>query len=99
MDELDKKRKEEFKEYEMQKEHERKEYIKTLPEEEKKKAEEKHVEMEKKHQDHPKLHHPVRTKCCYLICNISHLDQDSKSLIITSITVEDLLRNIVLLFF
>ncbi|XP_052067480.1 nucleobindin-2-like isoform X2 [Mytilus californianus] len=58
LDELDKKRKEEFKEYEMQKEHERQDYLKTLPEEEKKKAEEKHVEMEKKHQDHPKLHHP-----------------------------------------
>ncbi|VDI13554.1 nucleobindin [Mytilus galloprovincialis] len=58
LDELDKKRKEEFKEYEMQKEHERKDYLKTLPEEEKKKAEEKHLEMEKKHQDHPKLHHP-----------------------------------------
>lgn len=58
LDELDKKRREEFKEYEMQKEHERQEELKKLPEEEKKKAEEKFDEQQKKHKDHPKLHHP-----------------------------------------
>lgn len=60
LDELDKKRREEFKEYEMQKEHERQEELKKLPEEEKKKAEETYEEQQKKHREHPKLHHPVR---------------------------------------
>lgn len=60
LDELDKKRRGEFKEYEMMKEHERQEQLKKLNEEERKKAEEEYEEMKKKHQDHPKVHHPVR---------------------------------------
>jgi hypothetical protein len=60
LDELDKKRREEFKEYEMEKEHERKETLNKMPEEEKKKAEAEYLGLQKKHKDHPKLHHPVR---------------------------------------
>ena len=58
LDELDKKRREEFKEYEMEKEHERKETLNKMPEEEKKKAEVEYLGLQKKHKDHPKLHHP-----------------------------------------
>lgn len=60
LDELDKQRREEFKNYELEKEHERREHLKELPEEERKKEEQKYDEMKKKHRDHPKLHHPVR---------------------------------------
>lgn len=44
----------------MMKEHERREYLKTLDEEKRKKEESKFEEMKKKHGDHPKVHHPVR---------------------------------------
>lgn len=44
----------------MEKEHERREHLKELPEEERKKEEQKYDELKKKHKDHPKLHHPVR---------------------------------------
>lgn len=42
------------------KEHERREYLKTLDEEKRKREESKFEEMKKKHGDHPKVHHPVR---------------------------------------
>lgn len=60
LDELDKQRREEFKNYELEKEHERREHLKELPEDERKKEEQKYDELKKKHKDHPKLHHPVR---------------------------------------
>lgn len=44
----------------MMKEHERREYLKTLDEEKRKREESKFEEMKKKHGDHPKVHHPVR---------------------------------------
>ena len=62
LDELDKKRRGEFKEYEMQKEHERQAELKRLNEEERKKKEQEYEEMQKKHKQHPKVHHPVRKK-------------------------------------
>ena len=58
MNEQDKKRKEEFKTYEMQKEHEEREKIKKMSEEEKKKEEER-VKANKAHKkDHEKMHEP-----------------------------------------
>lgn len=42
------------------KEHERREYLKTLDEEKRQREESKFEEMKKKHGDHPKVHHPVR---------------------------------------
>ena len=62
LDELDKKRRGDFKDYEMQKEHEKREELKKLDEEERKKKEREYEEMEKKHKQHPKVHHPVRHK-------------------------------------
>lgn len=44
----------------MMKEHERREYLKTLDEEKRQREESKFEEMKKKHGDHPKVHHPVR---------------------------------------
>lgn len=43
----------------MMKEHERREHLKTLDEEDRKKEEEHYEEMKKKHADHPKVNHPV----------------------------------------
>ncbi|KAK1161664.1 nucleobindin-2-like [Acipenser oxyrinchus oxyrinchus] len=58
LENFDKEHHDEFKRYEMMKEHERREYLKTL-DEEKRKAEEQHYEeMKKKHADHPKVNHP-----------------------------------------
>ena len=59
LEEIDKKRKEEFKEYEMTKEHLRRERLKKLNEAERANEQKEFDEMQKKHKDHPKLHHPV----------------------------------------
>lgn len=44
----------------MEKEHQRREELKNLNEEQKKVKEEEYERMKKRHQDHPKVHHPVR---------------------------------------
>ena len=59
LEEVDRKRREEFKKYEMEKEHLRKKELETMDELARAEAERKHQEQEKKHDDHPKLHHPV----------------------------------------
>uniref|UniRef100_A0A3B3U503 Nucleobindin 2a n=1 Tax=Poecilia latipinna TaxID=48699 RepID=A0A3B3U503_9TELE len=58
LENFDKERHEEFKRYEMMKEHDRREHLKTLDEEQRKKEEEHYEEMKKKHADHPKVNHP-----------------------------------------
>jgi len=58
LEEQDKARKEEFKRYELEKEHERREELAKLNEEEQKKELAKQAEMKKKHKDHEKVHHP-----------------------------------------
>ncbi|XP_026562300.1 nucleobindin-2 isoform X2 [Pseudonaja textilis] len=58
LENYDKARHEEFKKYEMMKEHERREYLKTLDEEKRHQEEAKYEEMKKKHGDHPKVNHP-----------------------------------------
>lgn len=58
LEEQDKVRKDEFKRYEMEKEHEKREELAKLNEEEKKKEVERQAEMDKKHKDHEKVHHP-----------------------------------------
>uniref|UniRef100_A0ABD2WS93 EF-hand domain-containing protein n=1 Tax=Trichogramma kaykai TaxID=54128 RepID=A0ABD2WS93_9HYME len=62
LDEADKKRKEQFKEYEMNKKYEQEEKMKTMQEEEKKKYEQELHELEKKHKEHEPLHHPGSKK-------------------------------------
>lgn len=59
LENFDKERHEEFKKYEMLKEHDRQEHLKTLDDEGRKKEEEHYEEMKKKHADHPKVNHPV----------------------------------------
>lgn len=44
----------------MMKEHERRQRLKNLNEEDRKKEEEHYEEMKKKHASHPKVNHPVR---------------------------------------
>lgn len=58
LENYDKSRHEEFKKYEMMKEHERREYLKTLDEEKRRQEESKFEEMKKKHSNHPKVNHP-----------------------------------------
>jgi len=58
LEEQDKTRREEFKRYEMEKEHEKREELAKLNEAERKKEEERLAQMEKKHKDHDKIHHP-----------------------------------------
>jgi len=58
LEEQDKVRREEFKRYEMEKEHRKREELAKLSEEERKKEKEKLENMDKKHKDHEKIHHP-----------------------------------------
>ncbi|XP_066540739.1 nucleobindin-2b [Hoplias malabaricus] len=58
LENFDKEQHEEFKRYEMMKEHERRERLKTLDEEARQKEEAHYEEMKKKHADHPKINHP-----------------------------------------
>ncbi|XP_018349910.1 PREDICTED: nucleobindin-2 isoform X2 [Trachymyrmex septentrionalis] len=56
--EADKRRRQQFKEYEMQKKFEEEQKMKGMKEEERKKYEEELEAMKKKHKDHKPLHHP-----------------------------------------
>lgn len=56
---LDKERKKNFKEYELEKEYLHKKKMDGLDDTHKKEEEHKWDEQKKKHADHPKLHHPV----------------------------------------
>jgi len=58
LEEQDRVRKEEFKRYEMEKEHRKREELAKLNEEDRKKEQERQDQMEKKHEDHEKIHHP-----------------------------------------
>ncbi|KAG0411217.1 hypothetical protein HPB47_011648, partial [Ixodes persulcatus] len=58
LEKLDEKRKEEFKEYEMQKELEYRHKLENMTEEERKKEQQHHEELKKKHKDHPAVHEP-----------------------------------------
>ncbi|XP_069553710.1 nucleobindin-2a isoform X1 [Brachyistius frenatus] len=58
LENYDKERHEEFKKYEMMKEHDRQEHLKTLDDDDRKKEEDHYEEMRKKHADHPKVNHP-----------------------------------------
>lgn len=58
LENFDKDRHDEFKRYEMMKEHERRERLKAMNEEDRKKEEQHYEEMRKKHADHPKINHP-----------------------------------------
>ncbi|XP_077453609.1 nucleobindin-2-like [Stigmatopora argus] len=58
LEHYDKERHDEFKRYEMMKEHERREKLKVMTEEERKKEEEHQQEMKKKHAEHAKVNHP-----------------------------------------
>ncbi|KAM8927755.1 nucleobindin-1-like [Pelodytes ibericus] len=51
-------RHEEFKRYEMLKEHERREYLKSLDEEKRREEEVRYEELKKKHKEHPKVNVP-----------------------------------------
>lgn len=68
MEELDKKRQEEFKHYEMEKEIERRIELSNLTAEERAKAEAEHEALEKKHAEHPKVHHPVGIQRVLQMC-------------------------------
>uniref|UniRef100_U5EJI6 Putative nucleobindin 2 n=1 Tax=Corethrella appendiculata TaxID=1370023 RepID=U5EJI6_9DIPT len=56
--EADRRRRDEFKQYEMQKEFERQEKIRSMDEEHKKQYEQELKAQQQKHDDHEKIHHP-----------------------------------------
>ncbi|XP_076588395.1 uncharacterized protein LOC143321716 isoform X2 [Chaetodon auriga] len=58
LENFDKGRHDEFKRYEMKKEHERRERLKSMNEEDRKKEEQHYEELKKKHANHPKVNHP-----------------------------------------
>ncbi|XP_034390214.1 nucleobindin-2-like [Cyclopterus lumpus] len=58
LENFDKDRHEEFKNYEMMKAHERKERLNTMNEEQRLTEEQHYEEMRKKHAEHPKVNHP-----------------------------------------
>lgn len=59
MTSIDTKRKEEFKRYEMNKEHEYREKLAHANAEEAEKMKKEHEEQQKRHKDHAKMNHPV----------------------------------------
>jgi len=59
LEDIDEKRRKEFKNYELEKEHLRRKELEQMDEVKRAEAEKKHDEQKKKHADHPKLHHPV----------------------------------------
>lgn len=62
LENYDKDRHNEFKRYEMMKEHERREHLKSLSEEERRREEQRYKELRGKHAQHPKVNHPVRAR-------------------------------------
>lgn len=58
LEDIDDKRRKEFKNYELEKEHLRRKEMDHMDEAKRAEAEKKYDEMKKKHADHPKLHHP-----------------------------------------
>lgn len=60
LENYDAERHEEFKRYEMLKEHERREYLKGLDQEKRDKEEKRMQELMEKHRQHPKVNAPVR---------------------------------------
>ena len=59
LEDIDNKRKDEFKSYEMEKEHLRKKEMEQLDEAKKAEEQKKFEESKKKHANHPDVHHPV----------------------------------------
>jgi len=59
LEDIDEKRRGEFKNYELEKEHLRRQELEKMDEKHRAEAEKKFDDMKKKHADHPKLHHPV----------------------------------------
>lgn len=57
--EADRRRREDFKEYELQKEFEKNEKLRELDDSHRKEYEEKLKSLEQKHNKHEKVHHPV----------------------------------------
>nr|XP_020449181.1 nucleobindin-2 isoform X2 [Monopterus albus] len=58
LENYDNERHDEFKRYEMMKEHERREHLKNMNGEDRKREEQHYEEMKKKHAEHPKVNHP-----------------------------------------
>ena len=59
LEDIDKERRKEFKEYEMTKEHLRREQLKKLDEAARAKAQADYEAAQRKHKQHPKVNHPV----------------------------------------
>ena len=66
LENYDAERHEEFKRYEMLKEHERREYLKGLDQEKREKEEKRMQELKEKHRQHPKVNAPVDHTCVHV---------------------------------
>ena len=71
LEDIDARRRKEFKNYELEKEHLRRQELEELDKAKRAEMERKHNEMRKKHADHPKLHHPVCLPASQSISNVS----------------------------
>lgn len=60
VEQLDESRHEEVKRYQMMKEHERRENLKSLSQEQRQEEERRYQEARLKHAEHPRINHPVR---------------------------------------
>ena len=56
---VDKRRRNDFKEYEMEKEFEYQEKLRDLPDDRRQQEQQQHQDLQKKHKQHEKINHPV----------------------------------------
>ncbi len=62
LEELDQKRREDFKQYEMEKELQYRESLNNMTDDQRKETIRKHDELQQKHREHPRVHHPGSKK-------------------------------------
>ncbi|KAH7732148.1 Protein NUCB-1 b [Aphelenchoides avenae] len=78
MDEIDRQRREQFKEYEMQKQAEEEHRLAQMTPEEREKAKKEHEEQQKRHNEHEKLKHPgSRDQLEEVWEDTDHMDKDN----------------------
>lgn len=73
LENYDAERHEEFKRYEMLKEHERREYLKSLDQEKREREEKRLQELKEKHSQHPKVNAPVGTHTPGLLLKVINM--------------------------
>lgn len=75
----------------MMKEHERRERLKSMSEEERRREEQHYEEMKTKHAEHPKVNHPVRLRK-FIQANYYCLNTEGRITLITALHSEHVLN-------